>query len=59
MDISLQGEKFKEKILNEINIAKLPPIITYYIMRDICDIVENSYRNYLKEIPIDTEENNS
>lgn len=58
MDISLQGEQFKKNILNEINEAQLPPIIVYYIIKDIYDITENSYRNYLNNIPTETENNN-
>ena len=57
MDISLQSEQFKNKLLNQINQEQLPPVIIYYIIKDIYDIIENSYKNYLQNIPTTVEEN--
>ena len=57
MDISLQSEQFKNKLLNQINQEQLPPVVIYYIIKDINNIIEDSYRNYLNNIPTTVEEN--
>ena len=46
-NISLTAEKFKQQIINILNSQDLPPIIKYYIAKDIYTQVENSYINYI------------
>lgn len=48
-DINLIAEQFKKDIISQINAAGLPPILTYYIIKDIFTTVEASYSNYLRE----------
>lgn len=46
-DFSLIAEKTKQQIINLLNSNNLPPIIKYYIIKDIYTQVENSYINYI------------
>ena len=46
-NISLTAEKFKQQIINILNSHDLPPIVKYYITKDIYTQVENSYINYI------------
>ena len=47
MDLSLQGEQFKAELLQYINNSQLPPVVLYYIMKDLMMLVENGYKVYL------------
>lgn len=47
MDLSLQGEQFKAELLQYINNSQLPPVVLYYIMKDLMILVENGYKAYL------------
>ena len=47
MDLSLQGEQFKAELLQYINNSQLPPVVLYYIMKDLMVLVENGYKVYL------------
>ena len=46
-NISLTAEKLKQQIINILNLQELPPIVKYYIIKDINTQVENSYVNYI------------
>ena len=46
-DFSLTCEKFKQQIMNLFNDNNLPPVIKYYIMKDVYTQVEKSYINYI------------
>lgn len=46
-DFSLICEKLKQQIINLLNSNNLPPIIKYYITKDIYTQVEKSYINYI------------
>ena len=46
-DFSLICEKLKQQIINLLNSNNLPPIIKYYIIKDIYTQVEKSYINYI------------
>lgn len=47
-NISLTAERLKQQIINILNSQEeLPPIIKYYIIKDIYTQVENSYANYI------------
>lgn len=46
-NISLTAEKLKQQIINILNLQELPPIVKYYIIKDIYTQVENSYINYI------------
>lgn len=46
-NISLTAEKLKQQIINILNLQELPPIVKYYIVKDINAQVENSYVNYI------------
>lgn len=46
-DLSLFAEKLKQQIINLLNSNNLPPIVKYYIMKDINTQVENSYADYI------------
>lgn len=46
-DFSLICEKLKQQIINLLNNNNLPPIIKYYITKDIYTQVEDSYINYI------------
>ena len=46
-NISLTAEKLKQQIINILNLQELPPIVKYYIIKDINTQVENSYINYI------------
>lgn len=46
-DFSLTCEKFKKQILDLLNSNNLPPIIKYYIIKDINYQIEQSYKNYI------------
>lgn len=48
-DINLIAEQFKKDIISQINSAGLPPVLIYYIMKDVFTTVETSYSNYLRE----------
>ena len=48
-DFSLGCEKLKQQIVNLLNSNNLPPIIKYYIIKDINSQIENSYINYINE----------
>lgn len=44
MNINLEGEDFKNKILNLITESKLPGIVVYYIIKDINAEVDSQYK---------------
>ena len=46
-NISLTAEKLKQQIIDILNLQELPPIVKYYIIKDINTQVENSYVNYI------------
>ena len=46
-NISLIAEKIKQQIIGLLNSKDLPPIVKYYITKDIYTQVENSYINYI------------
>ena len=46
-DLSLFAEKLKQQIINLLNSNDLPPIVKYYIIKDINTQVENSYTDYI------------
>lgn len=46
-NISLTAEKLKQQIIDILNLQELPPIVKYYIVKDINAQVENSYVNYI------------
>jgi len=46
-NISLTAEKLKQQIIDILNLQELPPIVKYYIIKDINTQVENSYINYI------------
>lgn len=46
-NISLTAEKLKQQIIDILNLQELPPIVKYYIVKDINAQVENSYINYI------------
>lgn len=46
-DVSLFAEKLKQQIINLLNSNNLPPIIKYYVVKDINTQVESSYINYI------------
>lgn len=46
-DFSLTCEKFKKQIFDLLNSNNLPPIIKYYIIKDINYQIEQSYKNYI------------
>ena len=46
-DFSLMCEKLKRQIIELLNSNNLPPIIKYYIIKDINTQVENTYINYI------------
>lgn len=46
-DLSLFAEKLKQQIINLLNSNNLPPIVKYYIMKDINTQVENGYADYI------------
>ena len=46
-DFSLVCEKLKQQIMNTLNSNNLPPIIKYYIIKDVYSQVENNYVNYI------------
>lgn len=47
--INNDAEAFKKKIIFEINNSKLPPVITYYIMKDIFHEISYNYQEVLKK----------
>ena len=46
-DFSLTCEKLKQQIINLLNDSSFPPVIKYYITKDVYAQVENSYINYI------------
>ena len=46
-EISLIAEKLTQQIIDLLNSKNLPPIIKYYIVKDINSQVENSYIEYI------------
>lgn len=44
INVNLQGEKLKDKILDLITESKLPGIVVYYIIKDIDMEVESQYK---------------
>ena len=48
-DMNLMAEQFKKDIISQINSVGLPPVLIYYIMKDVFATVETSYSNYLRE----------
>ena len=58
-NISLIAEKLKQQIINILNSQEeLPPIIKYYIIKDIYTQVENGYINYINvQLQQETEQN--
>lgn len=46
-DVSLLAEKLKQQIINLLNSNNLPPIIKYYIVKDISANVQDTYINYI------------
>lgn len=46
-DVSLFAEKLKQQIINLLNSNNLPPIIKYYIVKDISANVQDTYINYI------------
>lgn len=46
-NISLIAEKLKQQIIGILNSNDLPPIIKYYIIKDIYSQIENTYINYI------------
>ena len=48
-DFSLECEKLKQQIINLLNSNNLPPIIKYYIIKDIYAQIENGYIDYINE----------
>lgn len=48
-DFSLECEKLKQQIVNLLNSNNLPPIIKYYIIKDIDAQIENGYIDYINE----------
>ena len=48
-DMNLMAEQFKKDIISQINAAGLPPVLIYYIMKDVFATVETSYSSYLCE----------
>lgn len=57
-DFSLICEKLKQQIINLLNNNDLPPVIKYYITKDVYAQVENSYINYINaQLQQETEQN--
>lgn len=48
-NISLTTEKIKQEIINLLNSNKLPPVIIYYMIKDINNQIEIDYMNYINE----------
>lgn len=48
-NISLTTEKIKQEIINLLNSNKLPPVIIYYMIKDISNQIEIDYMNYINE----------
>lgn len=46
-DFSLICENLKRQIINLLNNSILPPVVKYYITKDIYTQVEKSYINYI------------
>ena len=46
-DFSLTCEKLKQQIINLLNNNDLPPVVKYYITKDVYTQVEKSYINYI------------
>lgn len=48
-------EELKQRLVKDINNAKLPAECIYYIIKDIFRDIETSYNNYLLEKKINEE----
>lgn len=49
-DFSLQVENFKNQVTDMVNSCGFPPIVLYYVMKDINQEVEKSYFQYLNRV---------
>ena len=47
-DFSLKCEKIKQQIIDLLSNNNLPPIIQYYITKELYTQIESSYINYIK-----------
>lgn len=47
--INIDAEDFKKRIIFEVNNSKLPPVIVYYIMKDILHEIDYNYQEVLKQ----------
>ena len=47
-DFSLKCEKIKQQIIDLLSNNNLPPIIQYYIIKELYTQIESSYINYIK-----------
>lgn len=56
-NISLLAQQLKQQIINKINNNNfLPPVLIYYIIKDIYEQVETTYQNYLLNIKTQSEQ---
>lgn len=56
--INNDAEAFKKRIIFEINNSKLPPVITYYIMKDIFHEMNYNYQEVLKREKMQNQKEN-
>ncbi len=56
--INTDAEDFKKRIIFEVNNSKLPPVIVYYIMKDILHEIDYNYQEVLKKEKAATDEQN-
>ena len=47
-NMSLIAEKLKQQIIGLLNSNNLPPIVKYYITKELYTQIESSYINYIK-----------
>lgn len=56
--INNDAEAFKKRIIFEINNSKLPPVITYYIMKDIFHEMSYNYQEVLRREKMQNQKEN-
>lgn len=48
-DINLVIEDFRQNLIKQCNEAGLPASVVYYVFKDVFNLVEDQYRDYLEE----------
>ena len=49
-DISLRSEQIKQEIFKLLDESQLPPVIVYYITKEVADLTQRSYKAYLNNV---------